>query len=269
MQLSFPAPTAGWPLDAVVDHLAQQPSVDGLMQIGSLAAGTFNAASDIDLAIVLDDAPAPWSAGVTRIDGRFTDLLFLTPTALEQAAALAQPAPLGDPLAPIIRWLQAGQILYDRSGRLARAQAHLAGGAWIGPVTDDEIFGAWFQTNYNLAQARRSLTSPDPLYGLAVDIRMAIHGHLEVWYSYFTVRGIPDTGEKDALRYLQAHDPDFLRQYRRFIGETERQAKFALYEQMAAMALAPFGPIWSADTTAATGEGMLGRWAELIGALPQ
>lgn len=264
MTLAFPAPTTAWPLGVVIEHLSKHPHVDGIMQIGSLTTTTFNPNSDYDLVIVLHDAPVLWYVGVTCIDHRFTDLLFVAPVALERIAALATPVPLNDPLTPVIRWLQAGQVLFDGSCRLTDAQQHVAGGHWIDPFPDKDIFGAWFSTNYNLAQARRMLTAREQLYQMTVDIRMAIHGHMDVWYSYFAVRGIVDTGEKNALRYLLAHDPNFLLQYRQFIQETERSAKFARYEQTAALALAPFGGIWAVDTTAMNEAHTLTRWARLF-----
>jgi hypothetical protein len=166
--------------------------------------------------------------------------------------------------APTTTWPLDAVIVLDRSGRLTDAQRHVATGRWIDSFPDKDLFGAWFSTNYNLAQARRMLTAHELLYKMTVDIRMAIHGHTDVWYSYFTVRGIVDTGEKNALRYLLAHDPDFLLQYQQFIQETDRDAKFARYEQTAALALAPFGGIWAADTTAMNEEHTLTRWAQLF-----
>ena len=108
------------------------------------------------------------------------------------------------------------------------------------------------------------LSAHEPLYQMTVDIRMALHGHMDVWYSYFTIRRIGDTGEKNAIRYLLAHDPDFLLQYKQFIHEIDRNAKFTRYEKVAELALAPFGDLWTADTTAMNQEFTLTCWAELF-----
>jgi hypothetical protein len=264
MELAFAAPTTAWTLDSVIAQLTKQPKIDGVMLIGSLPAGTFNPFSDYDIVIVLQDTPLLWYVGVTCIDHRFTDLLFVAPTALEQIAALAAAVALNDPLTPIIRWLQRGQIVFDRTHALAAAQQHVTDGVWIDTYHDSDLFGSWFSTNYNLAQARRLLRSHDQLYQMATEIRMATHAHMDVWYSYFTIRRIADSGEKNALRYLQAHDPNFLQQYQRFIRATERSAKFALYELTATIALAPFGGLWAADTTAMNEAHMLSQWAELF-----
>jgi hypothetical protein len=264
MELTLAAPTATWPLAAVIEHIANHPNINGVMQIGSLTTTTFNPTSDYDLVIVLREMPVPWYVGITSIDHRFTDLLFVSPAALECIIALSAPIPLSDTLTPIIRWLQTGQILFDRSDRLAKAQNHVRSAQWIAPVPDKDVYGAWFATNYNLAQARRMLSAHTALYQMTVDIRMALHGHMDVWYSYFTIRRIADTGEKDAIRHLLAHDPDFLSEYRQFIHETDLNAKFARYEKVAALALAPVGDLWTADTTAMNEDLTLARWTSLF-----
>lgn len=264
MDYTCRALTSAWPLATVIDRLIQHPQVDGVMQIGSTNNATFNAASDYDLVIVLADAPSPWYVGVTTIDERFTDLLFVASSALTQIAGLEQALAADDPLTPIVRWLQQGRILFDRSSALTHAQQHVTTGDWLQTTPDQAVFGAWFALNYNLAQARRMLQSTEPLYQTTVDIRMAIYGHRDVWWSYFTIRRLPDTSEKNAIRYVQEHDPEFLSLYQRFIAETNRLRKFALYEQAAAHVCAPLGPIWDSNTTAMNVEGTLTLWQRLL-----
>lgn len=108
------------------------------------------------------------------------------------------------------------------------------------------------------------LQSAASLYQTTVDIRMAIYGHMDVWWSYFTIRKLPDAGEKNAIRYVQEHDPEFLTLYQRFIAETHRLRKFELYEQATAHACAPLGRIWDSNTTAMNVEGTLALWQRLL-----
>lgn len=266
MYLTSPAPTTDWSLDAVIAHLSGQPEIDGVMQIGSLTNDAFSPTSDYDLVIVLHDLPTPWYVGVTIIDGRFTDLLFVDAVALGRIAALATPIALQDPLAPIVRWLQQGRIIHDRSGRLATAREHVTATSWVKPTPEEDVYGSWFAINYDLAQARRMLASDDPLYSATVDVRMAIFGHMDVWTGYFTIRRLPYAGEKEAIRYLLAHDLDFLTHYQQFIAESERHAKFDHYERVAALAIAPCGAPWSDDTTAMNLPHSLDRWIALFDA---
>ncbi len=108
------------------------------------------------------------------------------------------------------------------------------------------------------------LTAHEQLYQMTVDIRMAIHGHMDVWYSYFTIRGIVDTGEKTRFAISSRMIRTSFCSINSSFSETERSAKFARYEQTAALALAPFGGIWAADTTAMNEEHTLTRWAQLF-----
>jgi hypothetical protein len=260
------AQTVGWSLADVVARLSQHLHVEGIMQIGSLTTTTrFNPASDYDLVIVLADAPQTWYVGVTSIDSRFTDLIFVAQSALTSIAALVKPLATDDALTPLVRWLQHGQILFDRSQQLAHAQQHVTTGDWIEGLSDAAVFGAWFALNYNLAQARRLLLSNDPLYQATADIRMALYGHMDVWWSYFTIRKLPEAGEKTAIRYLQEHDPAFLTLYQHFIAETNRARKLELYEQAAAHVVAPVGGLWPPNTTAMNIPDTLTLWNELLG----
>src|SRR5690349_13969035 len=125
------AQTASWSLAEVVARLSQNPLVEGILQIGSLTTASFNPASDYDIVIVLAEVPQLWYVGVTSIDARFTDLLFVSDAALARVAALTEPLAVDDALAPIVRWLQHGQILFDRSQHLAHAHDHVVAGHWI------------------------------------------------------------------------------------------------------------------------------------------
>ena len=260
------AQTATWPLADVVARLSQHPHVEGILQIGSLTTDTFNPASDYDLVIVLAEAPQPWYVGVTSIDSRSTDLLFVARSALASIATLAEPLAIDHVLTPIVRWFLHGQILFDRSQLLARAHHHLITGDWIVALPDTALFGAWFALNYNLAQARRLLQATDPLYQATVDIWMALHGHQDVWWSYFTLRRLMEAGEKQAIRYLQAQDPTFLTLYQHFITETNRARKFELYEQAAAYVVAPVGKLWTMNTTAMNVPDTVQLWNQLLAA---
>jgi hypothetical protein len=68
--------------------------------------------------------------------------------------------------------------------------------------------------------------------------------------AYFRVRGEPWEGEKQAIRYLVAHDPEYLEMFRQSLAETNRERKVQLYEQLAALTLAPLGGLWGDGATA-------------------
>ena len=67
---------------------------------------------------------------------------------------------------------------------------------------------------------------------------------------YFTVRRLPWRQEKPAIRYLVAHDPDWLDRFRQCLAEPDRRRKIQQYEELARLTLAPVGELWAPGTTA-------------------
>ncbi len=235
--------------DEVLSRLAGQSAVDGLIVVGSAAQGEMTPASDYDLVLVLAELPVPLHTGVTYIDGRFTDLIFHTAAQLEQILAATAPLDFWDWTGRLVGWLETGQVRFDRHGQLTAAQAKVQSGQWLAVVGDDAARGAWQTINYNLAVVRRLLTSADPTYLMAAELRMAIYGPQDLFWHYFAVRGLQPDSEKQHIRYLQEHDPEFLADFNRFLAESNRDEKFQRYVALAERVLAPVGPLWHAGET--------------------
>ena len=259
-----PASTVGLTLDAVLARLERHAAVTGLLQIGSASQPGFSQSSDYDLVIVLREAAAAWYVGVTWIDQRLTDLIFVADAQLSRLADLDAPITPGHELAPMVPWFQTGRIRYDPDGRLQRLQAKLQEIAWIGSAGEDTVHGAWFAINYNLAQTIRMAASADPLYRATAGLRMAVYGHSDIWFGYFTLRRLCWRGDKAAIAYLREHDPAFLAAFQRFVAEPSFDAKLDLYGQAAALATAPAGGRWSAHSTAMNVEEALAVWQRLL-----
>jgi hypothetical protein len=251
-------------LATVFERLALNRSVTGTLAIGSLAAGTINAASDYDLVIVLNAAPRSWFVGVTTIDNRPTDLIFVSAAAVEAVAALTAPVSQDHELAPVIRWLSAGVIRFDRHGDLDRLQQRLKQGDWIEAIDDRAGYDAWFAINYNLAVAERLAKSADELYRRAALIRMGIYGHTDLWFGYFTIRKLPWAGDKAAVNYLLANDREFLTTFQRFLAASTIAQKLRLYRQAAELATAPHGGLWSPGATVMNDDRAKTLWQELM-----
>lgn len=253
-------------IEEVITRLSTNKTVAGILQIGSLRKGQLTPASDYDLVIILDKAPKHWFVGVTQIDQRFTDLIFVSRLAVQTLLELDGPIEHEDDIAPIIRWFHDGEFLYDRDGLVKAAQEKVKRGDWIKPLPADAVYGAWFQINYDLAQLKRMILSEDPLYQQVVDIRMAVYGTSDLWFGYFTLRKIEWFGDKAAIRYLSEHDPEFLRVFQQFINcPQNRVAKIKAYEKAAYLAAAPLGGIWPEDTTVVNLEETSGIWQRLLG----
>ncbi|MCU0522959.1 MAG: hypothetical protein MUF84_20015 [Anaerolineae bacterium] len=267
MKHAIPSTTRDLSLIEVVARLSANPRVKGVLQIGSLAEDTLTSASDYDLVIIhqLDSDPLPpWYVGITQIDRRLTDLIFVAATEVARLISLVTPVAPSDALAPIIRWVQHGTIAHDRTGLLQRAKQHLAARCWVEPIDSEAAHATWFSVNYNLAQTRRMIEADDPLYQATAEIRMVVYGYADVWHGYFTLRKLPWQGDKAAVTYLAEHDTAFLDAYRQFLAETSAGARLLAYQRAAAIATSVWGGLWPPDTTAMNIKGALATWQTLL-----
>ena len=249
------SPTHAVPLEQAIDRLSRHGAVEGILIIGSAVESSMTPASDYDLVLVLSDMPVPLGVALTTIDGRLADLIFVTARQIDEVLALDAPVDGDQWIGRIVRWLLAGQIAYDRSGAIARAQAKVQGGDWLLAKTLLDGYGAWFRINFNLAHTRRLFVSPDPTYQAAAELRTALYGHSDLLFGYWEIRALSWEGDKAAIRYLTAHDPDYLALFQRFMREPDPRDKFALYEQLAARTIAPLGPLWPKDLLTFTIDG--------------
>jgi len=252
-------------LEEVITRLSTNKTVAGILQIGSLRGGQVSVESDYDLVIIINETPKRWFVGVTTIDHRFTDLIFVSRSAVQAVLDLDFPIEQDDGLAPIVRWFRDGELLCAKNGLVGEAQEKVKRGNWIKPTREDVAYGAWFRINYNLAQLKRMIMSADPLYQQVVDIRMVVYGTSDLWFGYFTLRNIEWSGDKTAIRYLSEHDPEFLRAFQQFAdGSQNRRAKFEAYERAASLATAPMGGIWPEGATVMNLEEISGIWQRLL-----
>src|SRR5919109_3924452 len=199
--------------------------------------------------IVLNDAPQPWFVGITTIDHRLSDLIFVATSAVISLGQLRTAVAPDDPLAPIIRWIRSGVLRFDRSGTVRAIQQRLQQGEWILSISDEEAYQAWFALNYNLAQTKWMSQAQDSLYRDTVQIRIAAYGAGDIWFGYFMMRKLPWQGDKAAIQYLRHHDHAFLERYQQFIQENNLEQKLQLYEQVAAQAASPLGGLWPDNST--------------------
>ncbi len=231
-------------LNEVLRRLSSNETIEGIIVIGSAAKNALTAVSDYDLAIVFSETPVPLHVGVTNIDGRFADLVFFGAEHVEQILEATDSFADRDRAGVLVRYLADGNLAYDRKDRLALARRKAQKGDWLQPIAATEMLGSWTRINYNLQVVRRYLDSNEPLHLMTADMRMAIYGPSDLFFNYFTVREIHWRGEKEAIRHLKHHDPEYLSLFNRFLTEGERNAKFALYERLAALTVAPVGGLW-------------------------
>jgi hypothetical protein len=231
-------------------------NVEGVITIGTTAGDKLNPASDYDIVLILDSLPVPLEVALTYIDRRLADIIFVTIDQIEQVLALEEPIDGNIWLGRIVRWLLDGKIEFDRSGRITRAQRQVRSGEWLSDVEPHHGYGAWFKINFNLVQTERLLASDDPIYLQAADLRISLYGPSDLLFGYWAIRGLRWEGDKEAVRYLSIHDPEYLETFVQFLHESERPQKIALYRQLAAMTTAPAGGLWQAGIAAVTFAGV-------------
>lgn len=249
MPQKLPSSTHTLRLSEVTERLSQKEEIEGIILVGSAAQNAMTPASDYDLVIILRRTPVPLHVGVTSINGRFTDLVFHTTAQLEQFLAATEPLSFADWVGRLVVWLEIGEILFDRSGLLQQAQTKALSGAWIQDDPAGDAFHAWNGVNYNLAVARRLFAAEDPLYLQTLDLRMALYAPADLFFNYFRARNLRWNGDKQAIRHLNEHDPDYLNLFQRFLNEQDRTKKFRLYEQLAVRTLEPVGALWAEGET--------------------
>ncbi len=248
---SADAPTAGAPLQEVLDRLAARTLVDGVLVMGSAATVTDGLTpwSDYDLLVVLEQPAPPLWLVLTLVDHRLTEVYFTPAAALEQLPAGERlPDGLETLRFALSTWLQTGRIAFDRWGRLEQVRKLLASRASYGPTTEVEVYNRWVHTNYNVCQTKRMAAADDPVYQMAVNLRL-IYSLADLKTDYFAVRRLPYRGEKEVVRYWMEQDPPYLRLFQAAIAAGDRSEKLALYYQLAAATLALVGGLVPEEAT--------------------
>jgi predicted nucleotidyltransferase len=248
----FPLPqssTADLTLDEVIALLGRHPAVDGLLTIGSTGREALTPTSDYDLVVVLAESPLQLGVGITYIDHRLTDLLFVTAGQVEEIVRAQEPLDGEAWVGRLARWLHAGRVVFDRRGRLHAAQERVRSADLLRPPEVADAYGAWIGVNYNLLHTRRLMRSDDPVHRHAAVLRITLYGVSSVVFSYFQVRGLRWEGDKAAVRHLMAHDPAYFAQLQGLLNEADPDRKLARYEALAAATLAPLGPLWKGEPT--------------------
>lgn len=235
-------------LDEVVARLTQHGEVEGIVILGSGAKGILNPASDYDVLVVLSEMPVPVSLVLTTIAQRLAEVVFFSADTIEQWLTM-ETFDAESYAGSILRRLQKARVAFDRTGRITRLHEKALSNSWKEEHDQQKVWEAWFSCNYDLQHNKRLLTSTDPVYLMAGDLRL-LSSIYDLWKAYFLIRQVPWQGEKEAIRYLMSHDPAYLEVFQRCLVETDRERKVELYEKVAALTLAPLGALWSYDATA-------------------
>ncbi|MEZ4613071.1 MAG: NUDIX domain-containing protein [Caldilineaceae bacterium] len=107
---------------------------------GRFRAGrTSPAYADYDLVIVLAANPLRLHVGVTTIDARLTDLIFVERSHVQAILDAKHPVDPGEWTGRLVAWLQEGTVLFDRHGALAAAQAKVTTTSLLRPLDATDV----------------------------------------------------------------------------------------------------------------------------------
>lgn len=236
-------------LQEFITRLKRSEFVAAVAIIGSAGEATINPASDYDILIVLDEPPVPLAGGVAFVEGRFTDIVVMIS---EQVRRLSEAdysqISMNSPEGVFLRWMQAARLEFDRAGYLEKIRSQCLGGLSLRPPNEGEIYSRFDRASYNLAHTRRMLSSYDPDYLMAIDMRL-LYQMADLMVDCFLVRRLPWQGEKQAIRYWRTHDPGYLDLFMRCINQDDRERKVDLYHHLASETMAPIGELWEAGET--------------------
>jgi len=253
-------------LENLVDRLKASSQVVGLALFGSPPAE--NPASDYDLLVVLANPPVKMFQMSTFIGGRGADIAFSESEIVERVLKLDQPVSATSPEGFLMSWLEHATILYD-NGQLARVQEKSRAKNWRLPLTDADTYAEWFWLNFDLRHVKRLATSTDMVHLMVADMRL-MGCVSQICRSYSRLRDKPWRGEKNALRYLQTHDPAFFDLLQQFLRESDRGQRINRCEQLIRQTLDdkiwPPGAtsVWMKDGQVSGVEEALAFWEALI-----
>ena len=241
-------------LAAALTRLAADERVDGLALFGSRVGGQAAPASDYDLLILVPSLPVGIFQMLSYIDGRMADVVFVLTEQADRLLAGAAPVAANTQDGRFLLKMQTASIVYDASGRLARAQALARRGDWLAAVSYAEQYSAWFWHNFGSVQLARMAQVDDPVYQTAVDL-MLCGGLSDICRAYYQVRNLPWEGEKAALRDLRQRDTAYLALLRQCLAASDRAQKLELFGRLVAETLRPAGDPWQPGCTAAAPDG--------------
>lgn len=249
MSQAVPSVTHRMTLQQVLARLRDHLSVHAIVIVGSLRRGTLSPASDYDLVLVLERMPVPIHVGYTSIDGRMTDVIFVEAETIERLEANTGGVPVDGADGSLARWLQSGDIVFDRHGAVSRLQQTLRLREESEPPGFSAKYASWFSINYNLNHNKRMLRSDVPIYLMALDLRL-LYSVFELLPAYLRFRDLPWRGEKDVLQYLAEHDAACFAMLQAYLAETDRARKLTIYERLASRVVEPVGALWPEEATA-------------------
>lgn len=240
MLRQFRADTRDVVLDRLLKTICEKDEVDAVLLFGSAQGPVLRPHGDIDLVVVLDaDVRPRLYMCFCYIENHIGDVYFFTTDRIDELAGSGVRLDAGSIEGKLVCWLDDGRIVCDKNGRLNR----LREGQIETEVPDSRKHAVWFRINYDYLQSRRMFDSGDEAYLEVLEIRLprAIY---ELMPEYMELRDVPYPGDKGAVAYFKAHNPEFLEKFRECFRTNSLEYKFRLYSELVVDTLEGVGEMW-------------------------
>lgn len=238
--------------DQVIDQLRSSPQVEGVAEFGSRTTDHSLPASDYDLLILVKQLPVRIFQLVTTIDGRLADVVLADSRTIDAILALDAAygtLPFFERL--FVQKMQVARIWVDKTGQLQAVKQRVTSNEWQATqvASTPDVNGTWFWQSFTPLHIERMAQSDDPIHATAVDMMLTacLPG---TWRAYFDLRMLIWRGEKAALRYWAAHDPEYLGLVRRYLETPDRPQRVTAYRALMERTIQPIGAPFSKGETA-------------------
>jgi len=214
-------------LSQIINNLGKHQDVDGVFVTGS-QGDEHKPYSDIDLVIILNKNDNKISSLYTWIGDKFADVFFFDLSDLENLF-IKNDIEANSMSAIFIDWLLKATVYFDKSGILGKLKNNSATKKFSIPVSEKQQFCQ--KINYNLVANTRYFQSNDPLYHVALEIRL-LYSVSEILCAYFEFRNIPWRGEKTAIKYFRENDRDFYDKFISYTKASNLDDRFKVYQAL-------------------------------------
>ncbi len=242
-------------LDQVIEKLKKNENVDCVFLTGSHGTRKAGSSSDIDLIVILKAKYKTIQSVFTYIDETFADIYFFDHLDLDKVRNFldnhVEFVANGNSTLPV--WLQKADIKFDKSGKTS-ALIERGFKDMVINVPFSEKYNFWQNANYNYVANKRYFDSKDPIYHEALEIRL-LYSMSNLICCYFSLRNIPWTGEKNAVKWFKENDLAYYVLFERYNESLSLKERFERYSDIFSKTFPKGYEVWKKDFVVAQPQG--------------
>lgn len=216
-------------LKKLTSNLEKHPDVEAAFITGSRGEGTEHEDSDLDLVVILKKNDHKIKSVYQWVDGKFADIFVFDIEDLKRIRNERKVS--GNSMDGIfITWLNKADVLFDKTDIITGLKKDVTLEKRCS-VHDKEKWDVWFRINHNLTTNNRYFKSKKPIYHEALEIRLA-NSVVELITGFLAIHGIAWRGEKQAAVFIKREDPDFYKQFLKYLSSGTLKDRFYAYKKM-------------------------------------